>query len=64
MVTQELESTRLCQNCNQTISGKGLRLSTGVQLCDQDCLYGWMNGERSKYYLELVAKLKKLLIGS
>lgn len=53
-----------CPNCYDPLPGKTVVTPTGVQVCCDLCVDGWMNGERQKGCLNLVAQLVAIINSS
>ena len=51
----------VCPNCYDKLPTVPSKTPTGEHVCDELCVRGWVNGDASKKYLAIVAKLKALL---
>lgn len=52
---------RRCPNCYDPMPTHPPITPSGVPVCCPQCVSGWMNGEYTLHYLELVRNLRVLL---
>jgi hypothetical protein len=50
-----------CPNCHDPLPASPALTPTGVVVCDQSCLEGWMNGEECKNTLTLIREIRALI---
>lgn len=50
-----------CPNCFETLPAVPALTPTGVVVCDDQCVVGWMNGEEGQKTLELIRRLRRLM---
>lgn len=50
-----------CPNCYETLPPVPALTPTGVAVCNQDCVRGWMSGEECKRTLAVVRKIRELI---
>lgn len=55
-----LKGTR-CPNCYETLPQVPALTPTGVAVCDQSCVDGWMGGEKCKETLVIIREMRSFL---